>query len=313
MRIAIFGAGGVGGYFGARLALAGHDVVFIARGKHLEAMKAFGLRIESATGELIVDPVQATDDPQQVRGADVVMFCVKLWDVESAAAQLPAMLKPGGGCVIPFQNGVEAPAVVARHVGGERTLGGVAYIAATIRAPGVVAHTGTMAQLRVGTLKPDQDARARAFVDACKGASIDCELSPDITTTIWKKFIFLAPMSGCTSVARQPIGIVRSDPDLRATFVAAVTETVTLARALNVPLESDIVDAQLKFLDRLPADMRSSMMNDLLYGNRLEAPWLSGAVARMSREKGLSAPVNATLYAALKPYIDGGATGARKA
>jgi 2-dehydropantoate 2-reductase len=305
MRIIVFGTGGVGGYFGAKLALAGHDVTFIARGKHLEAMKAYGLRVETSPEDLIVDPVQATDDPAQARGAAVVMFCVKMWDVESAATQLPAMLEPSGGVVIPFQNGVEAPATVARHVGMERTLGGVAYIAATIRVPGVVTHTGTMAQLRIGTLTPDQDDRAGAFVDACRGANIDCEQSPDIKTAIWKKFVFLAPMSGCTAVARQPVGTVRSDPDLRATFHDAVAEAVALGRSFGVPLEDDVVDTQLRFLDRLPAEMRSSMLNDLASGHRLEAPWLSGAVARMSAEQGLAAPVNATLYAALKPYLDG--------
>jgi len=309
MRIAVFGSGGVGGYFGAKLALGGHDVTFIARGKHLAAMRASGLRIESPSTPMILPTVRATDRPEDVHDADVVMFCVKLWDVEAAAKQLAPMLAPDG-VAIPFQNGVEAPGLVARAVGDSRTLGGVAYIAATISAPGVITQTGTMAQLRVGAFPNGPATTSREFATVCKAAAIECEDSDDIALGVWRKFIFLAPMSGCTAAARVPIGGIRNDADLRATFIAAVREAVALGRSRGIGFAANIVDEQIGFLDRLPAEMRSSMLNDLVAGNRLEAPWLSGAIARMSAEAGLPAPVNATLYAVVKPYCDGARTAA---
>ncbi len=304
MRIAVIGAGGVGGYFGGRLAQAGHDVTFVARGAHLAALRANGLALESGAGNATVTAATFTDDVAAVAPCDVVMLCVKLWHVEAAAKQV-APLAARGGVVIPFQNGVDAPEIVARAVGPRRVLGGIAYIAATIRAPGVVAHTGSMARLVVGAF-PDGDAAAAvAFRDACAAAGVDCMLSADVRRALWEKFCMLSAMSGCTAMARQPVGVVRADPDLRATFESAVREAWAIGRARGVVLADDYVARQLAFLDGLPADMRSSMQNDLAAGNRLEAPWLSGAVARMAAESGLAAPVSATLYAAMKPYAGG--------
>jgi 2-dehydropantoate 2-reductase len=304
MRIAVIGAGGVGGYFGAKLALAGNDVTFVARGRHLAAVRADGLRVETGGRTLVVNPAQASGDIASIGPVDVAMFCVKLWDVEATAAAL-APLVAEGGVVVPLQNGVDAPEILRRALGVDRVLGGVAYIAATIRSPGVVAHTGSMARLRVGAFDASLAPRAEAFVGACRAAEFDCELAPDIRRALWEKFVFLAAMSGCTALARQPVGVVRSDPELRATLQAAMQEAVDAGRARGVTLAPDFVAQQMKFLDGLPAEMRSSMMNDLLAGNRLEAPWLSGAVARMARESGTPAPVSATIYAALKPYVDG--------
>jgi 2-dehydropantoate 2-reductase len=304
MRIAVIGAGGVGGYFGARLALAGNDVTFVARGRHLAALRANGLRVETAGSALAVKPANATDDLASIGPVDVAMFCVKLWDVEATAPAL-APLVASGGVAIPFQNGVDAPEVLRRVLGADRVLGGVAYVAATIASPGVIEHTGTMARLRVGAFEAAQTKHAEAFVAACRAAGFDGELAPDIRRALWEKFVFLAAMSGCTALARQPVGVVRVDPDLRAALQAAMQEAVDAARARNVALAPDFVAQQMKFLDTLPAGMRSSMLNDLTAGNRLEAPWLSGAVARMARESGASAPVSATIYAALKPYVDG--------
>jgi 2-dehydropantoate 2-reductase len=304
MRIAVIGTGGVGGYFGAKLALAGEDVTFVARGRHLDAIRQKGLAIESAAGTMRVSPAQATDDIASIQPVDAAMFCVKLWDVEAAAESLPKLLGRNG-VVIPFQNGVEAPEILSSRVGQARVLGGVAYIGAAIKSPGVIAHTGTMAKLRIGAFEGHQAPKAEAMVTTCKKAGIDCELAPDIRRALWEKFVFLAAMSGCTSVARQPVGVVRSDPDIRATLEQAMGEVVAIARKRGVMLAEDFVAKQLTMLDGLPAEMRSSMLNDLLAGNRLEAPWLSGAVARMGGATGIPAPVNATLYAALKPYVDG--------
>lgn len=304
MRIAVMGAGGVGGYFGAQLARAGHDVAFIARGRHLAALRERGLTVESAVGPVQSMPVVATDDPAQLAPADVVMFCVKLWDVEAAAKAI-APLVAGGGVVIPFQNGVESHRLLMRVLGEQRVAGGVAHIGAVVRAPGVIAHTGTMARLRVGAFAGDPQDAVRAFVAAAQPAGIDIRLADDILRALWEKFVFLAAISGVTAVARQPIGVVRADPELRAALRDAMRETVAVARTQGVDFDEDFVERQLGFVDGLPTEMRSSMLNDLVAGNRLEAPWLSGAVARMAAEAGMPAPVNATLYAALKPYVDG--------
>ena len=304
MRIAVMGTGGVGGYFGARLAQAGHDVAFIARGAHLAALRARGLRVESAGGNVEVPEIVATDDPSSLAPVDVVMFCVKLWDVEAAAPQV-APLVARGGVVIAFQNGIDSHAILARVLGASRVLGGVAYIAAAILAPGVVVHTGTMARLRVGAFDEALTGRAKAFVHACTQAGIDAELAADIRRALWEKFAFLSALSGVTALSRQPVGFVRADPDLRAAFEAAMKEAVALARAENVALSDDFLSRQTRALDGLPADMRSSMQNDLLAGNRLEAPWLCGRVAELSAKAGIAAPVSATIYAGLKPYVDG--------
>ena len=303
MRIAVIGAGGVGGYFGGRLAQAGHDVTFVARGRHLAALRERGLLIESGLGDATIHAT-FTDDPAGIAACDVVMLCVKLWDVEAVASKLAPLVAPGGA-VIPFQNGVDAPNILTRALGPDRVAGGIAYIAATIREVGVIAHTGTMARLVVGAFEGGNASAAAAFRDACVAAGVDAALSADIRRALWEKFCFLAAMSGVTSLARQPIGFVRDDADLRAAFAAAVREAWSVGRVHGAGLPDEYPARQLAFLDSLPAQMRSSMLNDLVAGNRLEAPWLSGAVARMAADSGVAAPVSATIYAALKPYLNG--------
>ena len=306
MRIAVMGAGGVGGYFGARLGVAGHDVAFIARGRHLAAMRERGLTVKSALGDIGLPRPAVTDDPASLAPADVVLFAVKLWDTESAADAIRPLLA-NGGVVIPFQNGVESIERIGAVVGADRVLGGVAYIAATIGEPGVIVHTGTMARLRFGPVHATQRPVAEALHAACKSAGIEAELSADIRRALWEKFVFLAAFSGLTSVARQPMGILRGDPDLRAALEAAIGETWAVGRANGVALADDFAAQQMKFAEGLPAEMKSSMLNDLVAGNRLEAPWLCGAVARMGNAAGVATPVNATLFAALKPYCAGAA------
>jgi 2-dehydropantoate 2-reductase len=304
MRIAVIGAGGVGGYFGARLAHAGNDVVFVARGAHLAAMRADGLRIESAVGDLVLPRVAATDDPASLEPVDVVMFCVKLWDVEQSAAQV-APLVARGGVVIPFQNGIDAVDIVTRVVGASHVLGGVAYIAASIKSPGVIAHVGTMARLRVGAFDLSLAPRAQGFVDACAAAGVEAEHVQDIRRALWEKFVFLNAASGLTCLARQPLGVIRTDAELRATFVASMRETTAVANARGIEFPDDFIARQLRALDGLPAEMRASMLHDLSAGRRLEAPWLCGRVAELAPSLHVAAPVNATIYAALKPYVDG--------
>lgn len=297
MRIAIYGSGGVGGYFGARLAAAGNEVHFIARGAHLASILKNGLKVESGAGDLHVQPARATDDPASIGPVDVVMFAVKLWDVESVAKQLKPLLHERT-LVIPFQNGIESPELVARVIGKKHVLAGVAYIATGIKAPGVILHTGAMQRLQVGP-------GAEAFAQACREAGINIEQPADIERARWEKFVFLVGMSGATTLSRKPVGVCRADPELRSTLEGAMAETWRLARRRGIALAEDFVAERMKFVDTLHADMRTSMQHDLENGNRLEAPWLCGAVARMSAQSGLDAPVNRTIYAALKPYLDG--------
>ena len=304
MRIAVIGAGGVGGYFGGRLAAAGSDVQFLARGRHLAAMRASGLHIESDLGAAHLPQPDATDEPSQLKTADVVLVTVKLWDLEQTGCDIAPGIGPNT-VVIPFQNGVEAADLLGKAIPRERIAGGVAYIAATIREPGVIATTGKMAKLRFGPLQEAQRPVLEAFNIACKAAHVDADITLDIRRTLWEKFVFLNALSGVTAVSRQPVGVVRADPDLRATLEASMLETLRLAHANGVALPESFVAAQMEFLDTLSPAMRSSMQNDLVAGNRLEAPWLCGAVTRMYAARGSVAPINRTLYAALKPFVDG--------
>jgi 2-dehydropantoate 2-reductase len=303
MRIAIMGSGGVGGYFGARLA-AGADVSFVARGAHLAAMRADGLRIRSAAGDLRLQSVQATDDTSAIGPVDLVLFAVKLWDTESAAAACRPLLG-AHTAVIPFQNGVEAVGMLTRQLGTAAVMGGVAHIASNIAEPGVIAHTGTLARLTFGELDGRRSPRAEALLAACQRAGFEARISDDIHGEIWRKFVFLVGISGLTAMTRKSAGELRADPDIRPVLRRAMEETRLVAAARGVALPADYVEQTLQFIDGLVPAMKSSMLNDLENGRRLEAPWLCGAVARMAAECGIDAPVNATIYAALKPYVGG--------
>jgi len=310
MKIAVMGAGGVGGYFGGRLAQAGHEVAFVARGKHLEAIRAKGLVLRSPLGDATLK-VNAADDPAALGDAGIVLFAVKLWDTERAAEAIRPLVAKGG-VVIPFQNGVESIERIAGVLGPERVMGGAAYIAGRIAEPGVIAQTGTMARLRFGPVLPAHRKPAEAFLAACKDAKIDAELTDDIVRVLWEKFVLLVAVSATTTVTRGSLGVVRADPDLRWLLETVMRETWILGRKRGVKLADDLVGQTMKFVEGLPAEMRASMAADLEAGGKLEAPWLSGAVARMSREAGLEAPANRSVFAALKPYLNGDSPHLRK-
>jgi 2-dehydropantoate 2-reductase len=303
MKIAAMGAGGVGGYFGARLQQAGHDVTFFARGRHLEAIRSNGLRIESPHGDALLK-VRVLEEPRDAGVVDIVLFAVKLWDTEAAAEKLRPVVGPETA-IIPFQNGVESIARLRKVFPEKAVLGGSAYIATRVKSPGVIEHTGEMSRLQFGPVLPSQKEKAAAFLAACREAKINAEIPDDIVRANWEKFVFLVAVSSATAVARAPLGVVRSDPDLRWLFEQAMRETWRLGRARGVALADDFVEARMKFADGLHAGMKASLAHDLENRGRLEAPWLCGAVARMSEEAGLDAPVNRAVYAALKPYIDG--------
>jgi 2-dehydropantoate 2-reductase len=275
-------------------------VSFIARGRHLDAMRANGLTVRSSLGDAQLK-VRAFQDPREAGKADIVMFAVKLWDTEGAAEQI----RPAGGYVIPFQNGVESIERLGKVLGRDRVMGGSAYIATRIAAPGVIEHTGTMARMRFGAVMDSHRPAAQSFFDACKSAGINAELADDIALVNWEKFVFLVAVSGTTTLARAPLGVVRADPDLRWMFEQAMRETWAVGRRRGIRLAEDFVEKQMAFLDTMPPQMRASMLHDLEAGNRLEAPWLCGAVVRMAAEHGLEAPVNRAIYGALKPYVHG--------
>jgi len=303
MKIACMAAGGVGGYFGARLQQAGHDVTFFARGRHLEALKSKGLAVESPHGALNLK-VKVYQEPVEAAPVDVVLFAVKLWDTDSAAAQLRPIVGPGT-VVIPFQNGVESIERLRAIFPEKHVMGGSAYIATRIKAPGVIEHTGQMARLQFGPLLPSQKKVAADFLEACRQAGIQAEIPDDIVKANWEKFAFLVALSSATAVARAALGVVRADPDLRWLFEQAMRETWRVGRARGVQLADDYVAGRMSFLDTLHADMKASLLHDLEAGGKLEAPWLCGAVARMARAAGIDAPVNHAVFAALKPYVDG--------
>ena len=302
------GTGGVGGYFGARLAAAGETVAFVARGAQLEAMRRSGRRVSSGLGEVQLDPVRASDDAAEIGPVEVVLFAVKLWDTEAAGRACKPLIGDTTA-VISLQNGVEGEAVLSRLLGARHVLGGVAQIAAVIAEPGVIRHAGSMARIIFGEAGGVPSERARAFLEACQGAGIEATLSDDIEKAIWNKFILLAPLAGVTSVTRLSIGAVMADPDTRQLFRDAVGEAVAVGRARGVRFDDNAVDRTLDSARGLPHEMRTSMQQDLARGGRLEVPWLGGAIVRFGAEAGIETPVNRTLVAALKPYAEGPPTG----
>jgi 2-dehydropantoate 2-reductase len=303
MRIAIVGSGGVGGYFGGRLAHAGVDVSFIARGEHLEALRTRGLRIESPNGDIHLPHVNATDDPSTLGAIDVVFFTVKLYDTESAARLLPALVGEET-VVVPFQNGVESIEMLSRAVGRPHVAGGAVYIWAFISEPGVIRHT-TMDRMIFGELDGARTPRLERLLDACRAAGFQATLSGQIEVDIWTKFVHLSAFSGMTTVTRSPVGPVRDDPDLWAMSQAAVMESIAVARAKGVALPPAIFHDIVAAVQNLPPQVKSSMLQDLERGRRLELPWLSGAVARLGREVGVDTPIHHFITTVLAPHMAG--------
>ncbi|HWK94970.1 MAG TPA: 2-dehydropantoate 2-reductase [Pseudolabrys sp.] len=300
MRIAAMAAGAVGGYFGARLAAAGHDVFFIARGANLAAIKANGLKIESVHGDLHLPKVNVTDDPKAVGPVDVVLFAVKLWDTEKAA-ELTKPMVTDATRVITLQNGIDSAERLAPILGAEQTIGGVTYIATTIAAPGVIRHTSTFTKMSFGRADKNADATLDQFVAAGTAAGLDLGLSPDITAERWKKFIFLTAMSGATATLRSSIGPIAADPELLAFVKQLMEEAYAVGRAKGVALDRSIIDERMaQITGSIEPGMKASMAHDLERGNRLELDWLSGKVRALGRELGIATPASDTVWTVLK-------------
>lgn len=299
MRIAAMAAGAVGGYFGARMADAGHDVFFIARGAHLEAIKKNGLKIESVHGDLRLPKPNVTDDPAKVGPVDIVLFAVKLWDTEQAAEAARPLMGPDSR-LITFQNGVDSLDRISAVLGADRTVGGATYIATTIAAPGVIRHTSQFARMVVGRPDKKPDVKLQAFVDAAKAAKLDITLSSDIERELWQKFIFLTAMAGSTASLRSPIGPIRADPELRAFFRALMEEAFAVGKAKGVALDHAYIEERMAFLMNIEPGMKASMAHDLERGNRLELDWLAGKVRALGRQYGIATPASDTVYTVLK-------------
>src|SRR6185503_14589406 len=281
MRIAMMGSGGVGGFFGGRLAKAGYDVTFVARGAHLEAMRANGLTIENEPqGNIHVPQVKATADPASIGPVDLVILSVKLWDTDAAARAIAPIVGPKTA-VLSLQNGVIKDDILRGHFGPERVMGGVCYVATHISRPGVIHQTGTMQRAIVGEHDGRVSERARALHEALAASGVKAELSPDVRRAIWEKYVFLVGLSGSTTSMRSTLGPIRSNPRTRAFLHDLMREVVAVGRAHGVALPEDFADDRLAFGDTLPADMTSSMHHDLERGNPLEVDWLSGGVVKL--------------------------------
>lgn len=291
MKIAFMGSGGVGGLIGARLAQAGCDVSFIARGAHLAAMREHGLTLESPVGNVHLPKVRATDDPATLGPVDLVIFSVKLWDTEPAARQILPLIGRETG-VISLQNGVKKDDILRPIVGEKALMGGVAYMATTIARPGVIQHTGTMQRVVFGEYDGRRSKRAEALLEALRKTGIDTTLSDDIRRTIWEKFVFLTGMAAVTATIRLPMGPILGHPLTRQFYLDAMREVATVGRAHGVRLPENFAEERLTFTDTLPGTMTASMHHDLERGNPLEVEWLSGSVVELGAAVGVPTPIH---------------------
>ncbi len=290
MRIAIMGSGGLGGYFGARLCGGGSEVHFIARGRHLEAIRAEGLRIEGPA-PMVVNPANATDDPRTIGVVDFVLVCVKLWDTDEALDQIRPLAGPDT-TIISFQNGVLNDDNLRAKFPAAQIMGGVGYVAATIDRPGVIRQTGPMQRLIFGEFDGSRSERGEALLAACLAGGINAELSTDILREIWQKYVFLVGLSGTTTTMRKRIGPIRENPQTRAFLLDVMREVVAVGRAQGVALPEDYAEVRLRLADEVAHDMTSSMHYDLERGNRLEVRWLSGGVVELGAANGVPTPLN---------------------
>lgn len=300
MRIAIFGTGGVGGYFGGRLAQAGEEVVFIARGPHLQALRQQGLRVDSIKGDFRVNPVSATDEPRHVGEVDIVLVAVKAWQVPEVALTLRPMMGENSGAIF-LGNGVDASAQLSSVLGAEHTLGGTCRVSAYIAAPGRIVHAGIEPFVAFGELDRQPSARVENLRQAFEHAEVNVSIPEDIQATIWEKFVFIAAISGMGAITRAPIGPVRTIPETRQMLVDAIEEVVKVARARKINLPDNVAAKTLSFIDGMPENVTASMQRDIIEGRPSELGSQNGAVVRMGLESGISTPVHAFIYHSLLP------------
>jgi 2-dehydropantoate 2-reductase len=301
MRIAVFGSGAVGGYFGGRLAQSGEDVVFIARGDHLAAIRRHGLIVTSVEGDFAVQPALATDDPSEAAPVDVVLLGVKAWQVPQAAEAMRPLVGPHS-IIVPLQNGIEAPDQLVAAFGAKHVLGGLCRILGYVVAPGHIQHAGVEPYIAFGELGATTSERAERLRQAfAKARGVRAEIPPDIRVAMWSKFLFIAALSGVGSVTRAPIGVIRGQPESRRMLRQALEEIHAVALAHGIALPSDSVEKTLAFVDSLPADGTASMQRDIIQGRPSELGSQVGAVVRLGQATGVDVPLHRFIYSALLP------------
>jgi len=301
MRIAIFGTGGVGGYFGGRLAQAGEDVTFIARGEHLRAIQATGLRVDSLNGNFVIDPAKATDDANEVGEVDLVIAGVKAWQVPEAARTMKPMVG-AKTTVLPLQNGVDAVHQLTAELGTDHVIGGLCRIVSFVVGPGHIRHAGFAPSVVIGEL---DDVRMNRIVEIERifnHAGVETTMASDIYVALWMKFLFIASFSGVGAIANAPAGILRSNPKMRAQMLMAMEEIYQLAHARNIKLPSNSIETVMASVNALPEDATSSMQRDIAAGKPSELESQNGAVVRMALESGVQVPTHELIYAKLKPF-----------
>ncbi|WP_311172141.1 ketopantoate reductase family protein [Halobellus ordinarius] len=303
MKFAIFGAGGIGAYLGARLADVGHEVHLIARGEHLAALQSEGLRVESVAGDTIVD-LPATDDPAEIGPCDYVLFCVKGYDTRDAATDLDPLLK-AETAVVSFQNGVDNERWLADAIGREHVVGGVAYVFSTIKEPGVVEHTGGPARFVYGEFDGERTARITALDDALSASQgVEAVLADDIEVELWRKFAFICAQAGMTATTRLPLGTIRDTDATWEMYRRIIDEVTAVAQERDVDLPTDVVADWMEFARGLDPESYSSLHYDLTHDKRLELDVLHGSVVRHASETEVDVPMNEAVYAMLRPWAD---------
>lgn len=300
MKIGVFGTGGVGGYFGGKLAHSGEDVVFIARGQQLKALQLTGLQVESIAGDFWVNPVNATDSPQEAGIMDVILLGVKAWQVSAAAKAMRPMVGPDT-FIVPLQNGIEAPTQLIEVLGEKHVLGGLCRISSYIAEPGHIKHVGVEPYIAFGELNNQASQMSRTLLDAFINAGVKAEIPVDIKVAMWEKFAFISTISGVAGVTRAPIGVLRRLPETRRLLTLALDEIVAVAGAYKINLSPDFISRTMDFIDSIAGETRPSMQRDLILGRPSELDYQNGAVVRLGKECGISTPVNDFIYASLLP------------
>jgi 2-dehydropantoate 2-reductase len=300
MRIAVFGTGGVGGYFGGRLANAGEDVTFIARGDHLRAIKVNGLMVESRSGNFVVFPAKASDDVSEVGEVDLVIVGVKAWQVTEAARTMKPLVGPDT-TVLPLQNGVDAVPQLVHELGADRVIGGLCRIVSFVVKPGHIKHAGFTPSIVIGEIDNRRTDRITEIEHMFRRAGLEITVAPDIQVALWTKFLFIASFSGVGAMANETAGVFRSDPKWRLQMVQAMEEIYTLALKRGIKLASNSIDAAMASVNALPEDATSSMQRDIAAGRPSELESQNGAVVRLARETGVEVPIHASIYEMLKP------------
>jgi 2-dehydropantoate 2-reductase len=300
MRIVIFGTGGVGGFFGGRLARAGEDVTFIARGEHLRAIKADGLKVDSTAGDFVISPAKATDDVSDVGETDLVILGVKAWQVPEAARAIKPIVGPNT-TVLPLQNGVEAVSQLVDELGSANVIGGLCRIVSFVVGPGHIRHAGFTPSIIIGELDNLRTDRIIRIEELFTRAGLEITIAQDIQVALWTKFLFIASFSGVGAMANAPAGVIRRDPKWRTQIINAMEEIYTLAHARGINLPPDSIDTVMRAVDALPEDATSSMQRDIAAGKPSELDSQNGAVVRMAHETGIEVPTHTLIYETLKP------------